>query len=242
MIGNLPRRAATRVVRSARYRYRKWRNPPFALSDITKRLGHVPTVVLDVGANNGADSQRMLAAFPGAEVHSFEPDPRAYARLEARMANTGAHLYRCAVGAQDGPLTFHQSSGAPPGEEDLHPEGWHLSGSIRAPKDHLVEYPWCHFDDQITVDCTTLDTWAAQHGIDHVDFIWADVQGAERDLVEGGRQLLARTRFLYTEYSNRELYEGQVTLRQLKAMLPGWKVVRRFREDVLLENVALRRR
>ena len=233
-------RVGQRVVRSVRFRYRRWRNPLLALSDITERLGHVPTVVLDVGANNGGDSERMLAEFPGTELHCFEPDPRAYARLEARLANTGAHLYRCAVGAQDGPLTFHQSSGTPPDQEGLHPEGWHLSGSIRAPKHHLVEHPWCQFDNQITVDCTTLDTWAEVHGIGHVDFIWADVQGAERDLVEGGRQLLARTRFLYTEYSNKELYEGQVTLRQLRSMLPGWKVVRRFREDVLLENLTLR--
>ncbi|MEN9248224.1 MAG: hypothetical protein Q6L50_08560 [Gloeomargarita sp. GMQP_bins_120] len=37
------------------------------------------------------------------------------------------------------------------------------------------------------------------------DFIWADVQGAEVDLIQGGLQALANTRYFYTEYANTEL-------------------------------------
>lgn len=238
---SLPWRIARRVARPARRRYHRWRNPSLDLASIPKRLGHQPTVVLEIGANNGNDSVRLLEAFPSAALHCFEPDPRAIALLEPRLSGTRASLHRFAVGATDGTLTFHQSSGAPPGREDAYPEGWHYSGSIREPKVHLTEFPWCRFDSEITVDSTTLDSWAKHNGVDHVDFIWADVQGAERDLIEGGRELLARTRLLYTEYCNRELYEGQATLPQLLKMLPGWRVVHKYEWDVLLENTALRR-
>lgn len=238
---SLPWRIARRAARPARRRYHRWRNPSLDLASIPKRLGHQPTVVLEIGANNGNDSVRLLEAFPSAALHCFEPDPRAIALLEPRLNGTRARLHRYAVGAADGPLTFHQSSGAPPGKEEAYPEGWHYSGSIRAPKVHLTEFPWCRFDTEITVDCTTLDSWAERNGIDHIDFIWADVQGAERDLIAGGRNILARTRLLYTEYCNRELYEGQATLPQLLEMLPGWRVVHKYEWDVLLENVALRR-
>lgn len=234
-------RTVGRVVRSLRYRYRKRRYRSLDFATVTERLGYVPQVVLEIGANNGNDSLRMLSAFPGADLHCFEPDPRPAAQLEERLQGTTARVYRSAVGAIDGPLTFHQSSGTPPTPIAGIADNWHLSGSLRTPKRHLDEYPWCRFDDELTVDCTRLDTWAEQHGVDRVDFIWADVQGAERDLIEGGQQLLSRTRLLYTEYSNKELYEGQATLRQLKAMLPGWRVVKRFPEDVLFENVALGR-
>ena len=81
-----------------------------------------------------------------------------------------------------------------------------------------------------------------EHGIEHVDFIWADVQGAEVDLVEGGQRTLANTRLLYTEINDIEMYEGQITLEGLLARLPGWSVVKRYPNDVLLRNDRLRRR
>jgi hypothetical protein len=83
-----------------------------------------------------------------------------------------------------------------------------------------------------------LDTWAAQNGIARVDFIWADVQGAEGDLISGGKDTLARTRFFYTEYSNDEWYEGQPTLAQIMDMLPNFRILQRYPMDVLLENAA----
>ena len=74
--------------------------------------------------------------------------------------------------------------------------------------------------------------------MEDIDFIWADVQGAEGDMIRGGQRALAKTRFLYTEYCNRELYEGQLSLRQMLGLLPEFEVVRRFPNDVLLENRA----
>ncbi len=83
-----------------------------------------------------------------------------------------------------------------------------------------------------------LDTWAKEHGVTAVDFIWADIQGAEGDLITGGKETLANTRYFYTEYSDEELYEGQPTLAQLQSMLPTFSIVRRYPMDVLFENLS----
>ena len=69
-----------------------------------------------------------------------------------------------------------------------------------------------------------------------------DVQGAEGDVIEGGREILKRTRYLYTEYSDKELYEGELTLQQILSTLPGeWKVLKKYERrndgDVLLRNL-----
>ena len=72
-----------------------------------------------------------------------------------------------------------------------------------------------------------------------IDLIWADVQGAEGDLIEGGRQALARTRYFYTEYDDQELYEGQIPLAKLLSLLPEFEIVPRYRWDVLLRNRAI---
>jgi len=219
-----------------RWRHRGLRGPALPLTAIPRILGCQPKTVLELGANNGSDSMRMLSAFPEATVHCFEPDPRPYSVLEQRLRGTRARCYPLAIAAANGPITFHQSSGDHPEFEVNIPGGWHASGSIRTPKVHLTEFPWCTFDNDITVEAVTLDTWASGAGVDTVDFIWADVQGAERDVIAGGHALLARTRLLYTEYCNRELYEGQATLAELLQMLPGWRVLHRYEWDVLLEN------
>jgi hypothetical protein len=68
------------------------------------------------------------------------------------------------------------------------------------------------------------------------DLIWADVQGAEGDLVDGGAETLAQTRFFYTEFSDREWYEGQVSFADLAANLPSFEVVEKFEMDALFRN------
>jgi 2-O-methyltransferase len=82
-----------------------------------------------------------------------------------------------------------------------------------------------------------------QHQIPKADFIWADVQGAESDLVEGATRFLKSSRYFYTEYSNDEWYEGQITLAELLQKLPDFDLVRRYPMDALFENrgIALKR-
>ena len=94
------------------------------------------------------------------------------------------------------------------------------------------------FDRTAEVKTLRLDTFCAQHHITDIDFIWADVQGNEREMILGGQSAFARVSYLYTEYSNEELYEGQVGLKDILAALPGkWEVHTDYGADVLLRNV-----
>jgi hypothetical protein len=45
-----------------------------------------------------------------------------------------------------------------------------------------------------------------------VDFMWVDVQGAEDLVFTGAKDVLSRTRYVYTEYAT-DLYEGQLNRR-----------------------------
>ncbi|MGM4884385.1 MULTISPECIES: FkbM family methyltransferase [unclassified Rhizobium] len=66
------------------------------------------------------------------------------------------------------------------------------------------------FDRPISVETRRLDDWCGEAGLENIDVIWMDVQGAEADVIAGGNQILSRTRYIYTEYSDQELYEGQL--------------------------------
>lgn len=106
-------------------------------------------------------------------------------------------------------MTRYQSSGAPPGREEEFPEGYPLSGSLRAPREHLKVHPWCRFETTIEMPVKRLDTWASMVGISAVDF---NMHGAEMHLIRGGTVTLERATYFYTEHSPWELYPGQAPL------------------------------
>ena len=201
-------------------------------------------LILEIGANDGTDSLRMLDAFPRASLYCFEPDARASKAWRARVHNDRAHLLELALCDQDEPVTFFSSGGVPPGvNPDEYPDGWHLSGSVRPPTGHLDEHPWCLFESTITVEGRKLDTIVEELLVssqsNQIDFIWADVQGAERELILGGSKALEKTRYFYTEFSLDELYDNQPSLGEILTLLPNFQVVRVWDHDVLLENSIL---
>jgi FkbM family methyltransferase len=181
-----------------------------------------PKLFLELGAHDGSDTAWM-AALPDVVIHAFEPDPRNHPPPLANVV-----LTRAAVSDRDGRIPFILSDtgwGQP----------WTYSSSIRQPKNHLRRYP-VTFGETIEVDSVSLDCYAGHHGLNIVDFIWADIQGAEGDMIEGARKLLSRTRYLYTEYSDEELYQGQATLKEICRMLPEFRVIELWPDEVLLKN------
>lgn len=203
-------------------------------------VGRNSRVIVEIGSNDGTETLELLKRFRRASFHAFEPDARAIAKFKVKVTDPSARLYEMAVSANDGEATFHVSSGFP---EGLHPDavaywpgGWDQSGSLRKPKRATESYPWLKFERAVTVKTVRLDTWARENGIGTIDLIWADMQGAEGDMIAGGGATLSRTRFLYVEYSNDEEYEGEPTLDALLDMLPNFSVLKRYPSDILLQN------
>lgn len=194
--------------------------------------------IIEAGANNGEHSLWLATQFPKATIHCFEPEPRA---IERFRSNVGNHpritLHPFALAATDTTLQFYQSSGThPSGEIPAMPQGWDLSGSLKKPKLHLDVHPWVAFNSVIEVTARSLDSWCAEHRIPSVDLLWMDVQGAERDVIQGALKTINSTNLIYTEYSNRELYEGQPSFAELMALLPDFTVAERLPSDVLFKR------
>lgn len=99
--------------------------------------------VLDIGANEGDYSERLLAA--GYEVYAFEPNPEVFGRLSRRVGGKpGFHALPCALGAADTTMPLHLAKDMSEGkyqnvslyssliEHDLAPDLVY-SGSIEVP-------------------------------------------------------------------------------------------------------------
>lgn len=206
---------------------------------IVSLLNKPDPVILDVGCNDGSDSESFLRLCPEAKLYCFEPDPRALARFKAKMKShlNKVALFEFAISDRNGKIDFHPSNGEREAKE------WDQSGSIRRPKKHLIEYDWVRFDQPISVETRRLDDCCREANINKIDLIWMDVQGAEADVIAGGRQTLRNTRFIYTEYSDKELYEGQLSLQAILELLPAFELVTQYSRavegDVLLRNTKL---
>ncbi|MHC5673024.1 FkbM family methyltransferase [Nostoc sp.] len=222
-------------------------------------IGKDNPVILDIGCNDGSHTMKFLELFNEAKVYSFEPDSRAIERYRNKVKDKRAKLFDIAISDIDGTTEFYVSGtnpdsdlpeSPPENSEDLLekvPEGWEglreklsqgwdESGSIRKPKLHLQVYPWCTFNEKIEVKTKKLDTWCQEEEIQFIDLIWADVQGAEINLIKGGSTALKHTHYFYTEYSDLELYEGQINLKELLELLPDFELLYRYSDNVLLKN------
>jgi 2-O-methyltransferase len=220
--------------------------PPPTTGSITKEriaefVGKPDPVILEIGCNDGGNTLWFLEIFENPKVYCFEPEPRAIERFKHKVGDRpNVTLVEMAISDRTGTTQFYRSDGQRSAESrERLPRGWDLSGSIRKPKDHLRIHPWIKFEEQITVSTSTLDEWVERQRLETIDFIWMDVQGAERDVIQGAKRTLARTRHLYTEYGAYELYEGQASLVGLVNMLPEFRLVTRYRGDVLFANRSL---
>ena len=194
-------------------------------------------VIMEIGANNGSDTVEFVQMYPEARVLAIEPDPRSAAKLERNILGLGnCEVWRGAIGNVDGLVTLHQSSGNWPGGPK-NGEPWDKSSSIKKPTGHIQLHPWCKFDLGLDVMGAKLDTFCEKAGVDKIQFVWADVQGAERDMILGGAKTFKdNVKYLYTEYSDTALYEGQPTRAEIFELLPGYDVVTDFGGDILLFN------
>ncbi len=178
-----------------------------------------PTI-FEFGTHHGEDTVR-LSAIKDSIVHTFECEPENIKFISNKLPSN-VILNKIAIGKLDGKSEFFRS-------KSIGGENWKQSGSVKPPKNHLIKYPHVDFEDKsITVDIITLDTYCKNTDISDIDFIWCDIQGNEVDMIDGGKESLRRTKYLYTEYSNCEMYNGQGTLNDIKQSLPDFEVVHDF--------------
>lgn len=195
-------------------------------------------VFIEIGIHYGIDTQRIIPLCKGTPKYiAFEPDPRNFKVTEEK--NLPITLMNVAIGEKEEKGTLYLSSGINPNNK-LEMTG---ASSIRKPTELLKnKFKWFingNFDETVPVSIRSLDKVLKELNTLNIDFIWCDAQGAEHDIIKGGQQSLKNTHYLYMEYSNNEIYEGQEKLEECLKALPNpesWKIIETWKTDILLEN------
>ena len=139
-------------------------------------------VAIDIGANLGEWTVPFARAVgPAGRVLAAEPAPRAAAALEATLGANGLHqvqVMQCAVGDHDGFAEF-----AVPVVTSARSDTGTAKIGAAGPGGNALR-----------VALRSLDSLAADHRLDRTDLIKIDVEGYERQVLDGAEATLGRFR------------------------------------------------
>jgi FkbM family methyltransferase len=121
-------------------------------------------VVLDLGANVGLAALDFRARYPEASIYAIEPDPLAFAKLERNVrGDAGIHTLNIAVAREGGEREFFTSRES-------------VVSAFERTRD---------FQDAIQVRTCSVDAIVAALGLDVIDVLKLDVEGAEGEALAG---------------------------------------------------------
>jgi FkbM family methyltransferase len=161
--------------------------------------------VFDVGANRGDWAHFALKLNPAIDLHCFEPSHAAFALLENSMPKPvppNVRLNHTGLGDAPGEHEFFVFSPAD-SVNSLYARADSASGTGARP---VLE--------RIVID--TLDRYCAGAGIEQIDFLKIDVEGHERSVLAGAKEMLSkhRIRAVQFEYAPSYLY-ARIQLRDV---------------------------
>lgn len=183
-----PKSLARRIAR----RLMRWKYPANSLQ--VERAEHrfyldylrEGMTVFDVGANFG-EVTLLFSRFVGGggHVHSFEASSEVYGRLRQMCdiaGRTNISINHAAVADAAGVVQLHVY--------DREYSGWNS----------LADRPLANYGIDVkpigveNVESTTIDDYCDEHGIDHIDLLKIDVEGAEYQVLLGARRMLQEKR------------------------------------------------
>ncbi len=185
-------------------------------------------IIVEAGAHIGRDTLKMKKHWPQCTIHAFEPVPELFAALIKKTQDySSIHCYPYALSSFSGEKIMYISAGRST-----------ATSSLFKPTGYSLEHPETTFT-QRHVQTITLDDWAKQYGIDHVDALWLDMQGGELDALCGAQNLLKTISVIYTEVSLHQRYENTPLYHELRAWLEqqGFSVAHEAFRDTLWGNV-----
>lgn len=182
----------------------------YAISkSILKKYIPANAIIIDCGAHTGGDSLEMARIFPAAAIHAFEPVPDVYLLLEKYTSGIiNIKRHKLALSDKESTATMFVSSG----QSDA-------SSSLLTPHAHLDDHPEVFFENKIEVKTITLDAWARNNNITHVDFLWLDMQGFEFQMLQASSEILPTVKAIHTEVSMKETYKGCKLYPEIRAWL-----------------------
>ena len=194
--------------------------PHQAIDIIAEYLPENP-IIVEAGAFNGTDSIKMAKQWPQGTIHAFEPVPEIYAQLKENTRDyKNIKTYPLALSDKNGIATFYVA------EKKDRPGRPSQAGSLLAPAQDFTETKMI-FSRTIKVKTITLDAWAQENSIAHVDLLWLDMQGKELDVLKASTKMINTIKVIFCEINFAKRYQNQFSYQDLM----NWAQSHQFRVE-----------
>lgn len=163
-------------------------------------------IIVEAGAQFGEDTSWMAEFWTNGKIHAFEPVPSSYKQLQLNVDEfSNVSTYPLALSNEIGVKPLYLAGGA--------------SSLLRPKESFNNDYFHSDLDHPIEVQCTTLDQWAKDLGIQRIDFLWLDMEGNELRMLQASPQILKQVKLIYTEVNLQPFWENCVQYHELKNWL-----------------------
>lgn len=173
-----------------------------------KNQGFYPKVIYDIGSCVLHWTQEAKQIWPNAEIILFEANPH------CEFLYTG---YRYHIGllsnVNDKPMKFYVNLTESLGGASYYREIGHPNSAKLYPPEQYIQMMSC-----------TLDTVVEKLKFPLPDLVKMDVQGSEKDIIEGGVNTISHAQELIVELPNVQYNENAPTLQETKTYIEslGW--------------------
>ncbi len=154
--------------------------------------------VIDVGANIGQFAIDVRKLYHDADIYSFEPLPEPYSEL---LVNTKSfskfNPYNFALGDYEGTTKMYSN------------EFSQSSSMLEMADSHKQAFPHTKNACSITVNIQTLDATVSELQLDADILLKIDVQGSEKQVLDGAKDTLNKVKIIIIETSYISLYKDQ---------------------------------
>lgn len=143
-------------------------------------------MVIDAGANHGVMSRYFVDHFPNATVHAFEPVPSTYTTLLSHCKKIDRIVtVQKALSNREGHGTIYLQA-----DSGLNS----LNEKVNSPEPSGAM-------EKVTVEVTTLNTYASAHGIKFIDLLKTDTEGLDLKVMQGASDFIdhGKVKYILTE-------------------------------------------
>lgn len=188
-------------------------------------------VILEAGAADGSDTLKFSKMFPNAIIYAFEPVSKNYEVLNRTVCNCrNVFTQKLALADFNGQVEMNISMNTESKDNVA------TSSSLLRPAKHIELHPRITFDEKEFVTAKTMDSWAKENEVTHIDVLWLDMQGMEYAVLQSSPEILKTVKIIYTEISLVEMYEGVTLYEEYKKWLLslGFEVIK---EELLWKDM-----
>lgn len=166
----------------------------FVISSFLKKmLSKDRPVFFDVGANRGFYAEALTKYFPQAMIFAFEPNADAYALMKGRLSLSNVQMFRMGFDTERSKKTIYAYTDEP---ASSHSSVFKEVFTVLHPK---TEIRGTEFE------CTTIDDFCAEHGIDFIDFMKIDTEGSEYNILRGAQKMLTSNKIRFVQFEFNEM-------------------------------------